>query len=116
MWIMVKSDKRDLIELSEYVDREIKDYFQTIPGVSKVIFGGERRKSVQVLLDPKAMAAKGLTVIDIQNALRNNNVKLPSGRVISEKREFTVDVESELKSVESYKKLIVREGDAGFYP
>ena len=112
MWIMVKSEKRSLIELSEFVDREIKDSLQTVKGVSKVIFGGERRRSVQILLNPKQLAYYGLTVLDVESALQKNNIELPAGRVMSKNKEFSINVDAKLTDEEQYKKLIIKSNSA----
>jgi hydrophobe/amphiphile efflux-1 (HAE1) family protein len=113
MWILIKSDKRDLLELSEYVDSNIKDYFQTINGVSKVIFGGEKRKSIQVLLDPQKLAYHGLSVLDLEKAMRDNNLELPGGLIESKNTEFSVKVDATLKTVEAYANLIVKQTPTG---
>lgn len=109
MWIGVRSEKRDLIELAEYVDKEVKDYFQNIPGVSKVIFGGERRRSVQVLLDPKRLAYYGLTVLDVQDALRKNNLELPAGSILSTSKEFSVNVNAKLVTKDDYANIVIKD-------
>lgn len=109
MWIGVRSDTRDLIELAEYVDKEIKDYFQNIPGVSKVIFGGERRRSVQVLLDPKRLAYYGLTVLEVQDALRKNNLELPAGTILTTSKEFSVNVNAKLVTKEDYANIVIKD-------
>ena len=109
MWIGVQSDTRNIIDLADYTDKEIKDYFQNITGVSKVIFGGERRKSIQVLINPKKLAYYGLTVIDIQNALKENNIELPAGRIESLNREFAINVSAKLTDVTDYENLVVRD-------
>jgi len=108
MWIMVKSTQRDLLDLSEYVDREIKDSLQTVTGVSKVIFGGARRRSVQVLLDPKKLAFHGLTVLDVDQALKANNIELPAGRVLSKNKEFSIKLSAKLKNADEYRMLTIK--------
>ena len=113
MWILIKSDERDLLELSEYVDSNIKDYFQTIDGVSKVIFGGEKRKSIQVLLDPQKLAYHNLSVLDLEKAMRDNNLELPGGLIESKNTEFSVKVDATLKTVEAYANLIVKQTPTG---
>lgn len=113
MWILIKSDERDLLELSEYVDSNIKDYFQTIDGVSKVIFGGEKRKSIQVLLDPQKLAYHGLSVLDLEKAMRDNNLELPGGLIESKNTEFSVKVDATLKTVEAYANLIIKRTPTG---
>ncbi len=113
MWILIKSDERDLLELSEYVDSNIKDYFQTIDGVSKVIFGGEKRKSIQVLLDPQKLAYHGLSVLDLEKAMRDNNLELPGGLIESKNTEFSVKVDATLKTMEGYANLILKKTPTG---
>ncbi|MBU6195961.1 MAG: efflux RND transporter permease subunit [Cyanobacteria bacterium REEB446] len=113
MWILIKSDERDLLELSEYVDSNIKDYFQTIDGVSKVIFGGEKRKSIQVLLDPQKLAYHNLSVLDLEKAMRDNNLELPGGLIESKNTEFSVKVDATLKTVEAYANLIIKRTPTG---
>jgi hydrophobe/amphiphile efflux-1 (HAE1) family protein len=113
MWLLVKSNKRNLLELSEYVDVNIKDYFQTINGVSKVIFGGEKRKSIQILIDPKQLAYYNLDILDLQNTLRNNNIELPGGRILGENQEYSIKIDAKLKTVEEYKDLIIQSNAKG---
>lgn len=108
MWIMVKSDTRDMIELSDYVDREIKDYFQNIKGVSKVIMGGERKRAIHILVDPLKLAYYNLSISEVQRAIQANNLELPTGRIVSETKEFTINFSAELKRVDDYKKLIIK--------
>jgi hydrophobe/amphiphile efflux-1 (HAE1) family protein len=108
MWIMVKSDTRDMIELSDYVNREIKDYFQNIRGVSKVILGGERKRAIQVLVKPQKLSYYKLSISEVQQAIQANNLELPTGRIVSETKEFTIDFSAELKNLEDYKKLIIK--------
>lgn len=108
MWILVKSTSSKLINLSEYVDREVRPYLQNITGVANVIFGGERRKSIQVILDPKKLAFYGLTVLDIDSALKSNNIELPAGSVLSKTKQFSLYVNAEMTQVEEYQNLIVK--------
>lgn len=108
VWVKVQSNKRSLLDLSDFVEKEIKDYFQTIPGVSKVIFGGSRKRSIQILLDPKRLAFHGLTVLDIDDVLNQNNVELPSGRILSFNKEFSINVDSKLTTAKEYANLIVK--------
>ncbi len=113
MWIGVQSKTRNLIDLAEYVDKEIKDYFQNIPGVSKVIFGGERRRSVQVLIDAKKLAYYGLTILDVEQSLKANNIELPAGSILSKTREFSINVDAKLTKAEEYGNIIIKEARGG---
>lgn len=109
MWVKVQSEKRSMIDLAEYVDKEIKDYFQNVPGVSKVIFGGDRRRSIQVFIDPKRMAYYGVTILEVQNALRSSNIEIPAGTILSTNKEFSINVNAKLSTVEGYGDIIIRD-------
>ncbi len=113
IWIAIQSKTRNLIDLAEYVDKEIKDYFQNVPGVSKVIFGGERRRSIQVLIDTKKLAYYGLTIIDIEQALKVNNIELPAGTILSKTREFSINVDAKLTKAEEYGNIIIKQSRIG---
>ena len=108
---MVKSTEKDLLELGEYVEKNIKDYFQTIDGVSKVIFGGERRKSIQIFLDAKKLSYYNLTVTEIDTALKANNIELPGGLIETDKQEYSVRVDATLKSIDAYSNMIIAQNE-----
>ncbi|MDC0357904.1 efflux RND transporter permease subunit [Oligoflexia bacterium] len=112
MWIALNSDRHSVLELTKIADTYLKDTLQTVRGVSSVIFGGEKRLAFRLHLDPKRMAAHGVVVSDIAQALKAQNVELPSGRVENRERELTIQVLGELKSAEEFNELIVRkDGD-----
>jgi multidrug efflux pump len=67
----------------------MRDRLSSIDGVSTVIIGGERRYAMRVWIDRQALAARGLTVDDIEQALRRENVELPAGRIESLNTELT---------------------------
>ena len=107
IWVSLRSTTRDIIEVNDYADNVVKERLQTVPGVGSVILGGEKRFAVRVRLDPQRMAGYGLTVAEVSRALASGNVEIPSGRIESESREFTIQTEGELPSPESFNDLIV---------
>jgi multidrug efflux pump len=107
MWIALTAPGRTPVELTDYADRVIKDRLQTLPGVGSIIIGGERRPAVRIGLDRTRLQARGLTVSDVVQALRDENVELPSGRIESTTREFTVKTEGNFPSAEAFNELIV---------
>src|SRR5690606_26631130 len=94
-------------EITDYVERYVVDRFSTLNGVSTVDIYGERRQAIRIWLDRRALAARDLTVADIENALRRNNVELPSGELESTTRLFTVRVDSRLRDVEQFRRIVV---------
>jgi len=109
MWLRLFSDRHPALELSDYADRYIVDRLKTLPGVASVVIGGERRYAMRIWLDRERLAAYGLTPQDVEEALRRQNIEVPSGRIESTQREFTVLSESDLRTPQQFDALIVRE-------
>lgn len=114
MWVTVTSDRMDALELTDYVRRYFVDTLATVPGVASVNVGGQRQFAMRVWLDRQAMAARGVTVQDIQAAIRRENAELPAGRVESTQREMTVRTDTRLSTPEQFSRIVVRnERDGG---
>ena len=67
--------------ISNYIDVYVKDALKRIPGVGDVQIFGERRYAMRLWLDPARLAARGLTSVDVTNALAEQNVEIPAGQV-----------------------------------
>ena len=110
MWMNVSSPQMDRLELSDYVDRYLIDRFTSIEGVAHAWIGGERKKSLRVWLDRRAMAARGLTIVDVENALRRENVELGAGLLESETRDFNLRTSRSFNSPKDFERLVVARG------
>ena len=108
IWIAFNSDRYTPLELTTIAERQIKNRLQTVPGVSSIIIGGEKRYAMRLWLDSEKMAAHGVTALDVGTALRQQNVQLPSGRVENLEREMTIFTRGELKTAEEYNNLVIR--------
>jgi multidrug efflux pump len=106
-WLALSGDNYDLLQLSDIGDRMVKARLQTLPGVGQARIFGERRFSMRVWLSASALAARGLTVQDVEDAIRSRNVEIPGGRIESERREFTVRSLGELKTPAEFAELVV---------
>lgn len=84
---------------------------QTIPGVSNVQIWGDKTYSMRLWLDPMKLAAYDLTPLDVRNALLNENVELPSGRIEGQLTELTVRTMGRMTSVEEFNNLIVKQSN-----
>lgn len=108
MWIALHSDRYDTLELSRIAERQLKDVLQTTPGVSQIVIGGEKRFAIRIWLDAAKMAARKVTVTDVETALKQQNVELPSGRVENLDREMTIQTQGEMKTAEQFNELVIR--------
>ena len=109
LWLAFSSTRHSALEITDYADRSIVDRLQALPGVASVIIAGERRYAMRLWLDRDRMAAYGLTPQDVENALKKQNIELPSGRIESRQREFSVLTESDLRAPEQFNDLILKE-------
>lgn len=108
MWITLRSEVWDSAELSDFADRVLADRLAVLDGVADVRIGGERRYAIRVWLDRERLAARDITVAEVERALRANNVELPAGSVESATRDFTVRAEGRLSTVEEFRNLVIR--------
>ena len=111
IWLAFSSDRQSPLEITDYADRVVADQLKTLPGVASVIIGGQRRYAMRIWLDPGRMAALGVTAQDVEAALRSQNTELPSGRIESRTREFTVLAETDLRTPAEFERVIIRDSD-----
>ena len=109
IWLRLFSERHDALEISDYADRFVADRIKTLPGVASVIIGGERRYAMRIWLDRERLAGYALTPQDVEDALRRQNIEVPSGRIESRQREFTVLSETDLRTPAQFDALIIRE-------
>jgi multidrug efflux pump len=108
MLLVFKSAEMNSLEITDYLDRYIVDRLKNLNGVADVMIYGERRYAMRIWIDRERLAAFNLTVQDIESALRAQNVELPSGRIESENREFSVLSRTSLVTPEEFKNIIIK--------
>jgi multidrug efflux pump len=109
VFLNVRSDERNLLELTRIAEEQFKERLQTISGVSSVDIWGEKRYAMRLWLDPRRLAAYQLTPLDVSNALTRENVELPSGRIEGQEVELTVRTMSRLRTVDDFNNLIIKQ-------
>ncbi len=114
MWINLVSDRMTVPELTDYANRYLADRFSVLDGVARVFIGGEQRYAMRIWLDRQQLAARGLTVADVEAALRTSNIELPAGNVESTVRRFTVRLERNFQSPDEFRALVLASGADGY--
>ena len=102
------------LELSDYAERYLVDRFSRLPGIGRVRINGGTRYALRVWLDREALAARGLTANDVEEALRRENVDPPAGAVQSLDRQFTVRITRQYRTPEDFQKLVIARGETGY--
>ncbi|WP_350359369.1 efflux RND transporter permease subunit [Vreelandella sp. SM1641] len=105
VWLSLSGEDYSITELTDYANRFLVDSLSVQPGVARVRVGGGSDYAMRVWLDRNALAARGLTVSDIEDALRAENVELPAGSLESEDRQFIVRLPRSFASAEDFQRL-----------
>lgn len=109
VFLSVRSDSRDILEISDIANTIFKERLQTIPGVSEVRIWGDKRYAMRLWLDPNKMSSFNVTAIDVKEALDRENIELPSGRIEGLNTELTVRTMSRLENANEFNRLVVKE-------
>lgn len=110
IYLAFSSDRHNLTEIADIATRLVKDRVQTLPGVAQAVIYGNRY-AMRIWLDPDRLAGFELTPQDIEDALRQQNIEVPAGRIESMQREFTVLAETDLREPDEFAQIIVKNTD-----
>lgn len=114
IWLSLVSDRMTIAEMTDYAERYLVDQFSVIDGVSQVRISGAQTYAMRVWLDRTALAARGLTVNDVETAMRAENVELPAGSIESSDRQFTVRMARVFRDPEQFRALVIGRGKDGY--
>jgi hydrophobic/amphiphilic exporter-1 (mainly G- bacteria), HAE1 family len=84
---LVVSGRRSPREITELADKRIKRAPEGMQGIGAVTLVGQRKREIQIAVDPGRLAAYGLSIQQVQTALQRQNVEVPGGRLTGEGRE-----------------------------
>ncbi len=101
------SGDRSQKEISQIVDKQIKQVLETVENVGEVTFTGDRHREIQLLLDKDRMNAYGLTVSQVQSAVQRQNVEIPGGSFLAGSKEIALRTMGRIQNVEDFNKVII---------
>lgn len=108
VWLAFISETMSPLEVTDLVNRVVKPRLQTVPGVADVQINGDRKFSMRIWLDPDKLASYKLTVQDVEDALRRQNLEVPAGRIESQQREFSVTARTDLNTVAQFEAVSLK--------
>ena len=114
IWLAYTSETMGPLELTDLINRVVKPRLQTVTGVADVQVGGDRRFAMRIWLDPDRLASYRLTVQDVEDALRRQNLEVPAGRIESQQREFSVTARTDLNTVAQFNDIVLRNVGGNF--
>lgn len=114
IWQNLSSEQLSVSELTDYADRYLVDQYSALDGVARIRVGGGLRYAMRVWIDREALAARNLTVSDVERTLRAENVELPAGSLQSDQRIFKARVERSFKDPQEFAKIVLSQGESGY--
>jgi multidrug efflux pump len=114
MWLNLEGRGYSIPEITDYARRYLVDRFSVLNGVANVRVGGDQTWAMRIWIDRQELAARGLTVEDVEAALRRENVELPAGSIESRARQFTVRLERSFREPEDFARLVLAKGEDGY--
>ncbi len=102
------SAERPAREITEIADKQIKQQIESLNGVGQVRFIGDRKREIQVWLDPDKLMSYSLTIDEVKRALAAQNIEIPAGRVDAGIRELTLRTLGRLKKVEDFSRMVLK--------
>ena len=108
MWISLSSTTWSDLELGDYAERYLVDSFSSIRDVGRIMVGGIRELSIRVWIDPIKLAANDLTIQEVEQALRKENISLPAGTLEANNIDLTINLDKAYKDINTIKQLPVK--------
>ncbi len=113
MWLNLTGEGMTVPELTDFADRFLVDRFSVLDGVARVRIGGSQAFAMRIWLDRAEMAARSVTVSDVERILRSENVELPAGSIQSQDLLFTVRTARAFQTAEDFASLVLKSGPDG---
>ena len=108
MWISVTSSTWNDLDLGDYTERYLVDQFSSVKNVGRIRTGGLRDLSIRVWIDPIKLAANNLTIQEVENALRKENVSLPAGTLEANNIDLTLNLDKSYNNIDKLKQLPIK--------
>src|SRR5437899_4063787 len=107
LYLALSSPTLPLYTVDEYAQTMLAQRISTISGVAQVQVFGSQKYAVRAQLDPRAMATLGVGIDEVQNAIAQSNVNLPTGTIYGQYQSFNVQATGQLTNAAAYRPLIV---------
>ena len=107
LYLSLTSSTLPLYTVDEYAETLLSQRISMASGVSQVLVYGAQKYAVRVELNPDALVARNIGIDEVQRAVQQSNVNLPTGRLYGEKQAFTIQSSGQLTSAAAYRPLIV---------
>jgi len=106
-YLALTSQALPLSTVNEYAETYLAQRISTINGVAQVQVFGQQKYAVRVQVDPSALAARGVGINEVEQAVSQANVNLPTGTLYGKDRMFAVQATGQLQDAAAFRPVIV---------
>jgi len=107
LYLSLSSDTLPLSKVDEYAETMLAQRISMVNGVAQVSVFGSQKYAVRVQADPLALASRGISMSDVQTAIQQGNVNLPTGTLDGTHQSYTVQANGQLTDADAFRSLIV---------
>ncbi|MCF6149782.1 MAG: efflux RND transporter permease subunit [Candidatus Kuenenia sp.] len=111
IWLILHTmddNPRSIYSYRTYFENEIRQYLDRVRGVADLAFHGGTEKEMHIIVNPKKLAAYGLTLTELVSILRSENVNISSGIMGIERRDYRIRTVGEFNSVEEIENIVIK--------
>lgn len=108
MIILLQSNMRNALQITEFANNNLVERLQTVSGVSAVNVWGEKKYAMRLWFDPSRLSAYSITPKDVQNALQKENVELPGGKLSGDATDLGIRTFGKMNTEDEFNKLIIK--------
>ncbi len=107
LFIALSAKQLPLTDLNEYAETRVAQQISTVPGVAQVLVFGSKKYAVRLQMNPYALAARNLSLAQVEQAIQSGNTNLPAGTLSGSVRSYTVQADGQLLNADAYNRLVV---------
>ncbi|MEA1886605.1 MAG: efflux RND transporter permease subunit [Bacteroidota bacterium] len=111
--LLVSSDNMSLTALRTWLENEFREEFASVKGLAGTSLSGGTRREIRIHIDPLQMQAYNITLQELSERLKNENIDMSGGRVVTATHDDLVRIYGEYTSLEEIEKLTIRKSDSG---
>lgn len=111
IWMIMKTsegNEANVYTYKTFFENEIRQYLERVEGVADLFIGGGTKKEMHIIVSPEKLAAYGLTINDVMNVLRSENVNVSAGIMGVGRRDYRIRTVAEFSSPEDIRDIVIR--------
>ncbi|MFQ5560821.1 MAG: efflux RND transporter permease subunit, partial [Nitrospinota bacterium] len=109
-WFILKSlpPRDDIVYEYDYIKDFVKPRMERVSGVASINIYGGADKEIHIRVDPERLASRGLTLMDVRDAIQSRNMNVSAGNIEEGKREYVIRMQGQFKTLDDILETIIQ--------